>query len=156
MGKFTETALGIYSRDLQQLKGQEDRIFKIVLDQREFKDLIIELNTEKQFGEQSVDSTGSPLFNTLTQRSVYANSDPLGRGGQPYQVFRTGEYWDSFQITVGAGIIIINSNPFKTDNNLFEVYGVDIEGLTDESTQDAIDEALDLFINWYRRNLQAR
>lgn len=155
MGKFTETALGIYSRNLQQLKGQEDRIFKIVLDNREFKDLIIELNTEIQLGEQSVDSNGSPLFNTLTQRTTYANSDPLGRGGQPYQVFRTGEYWDSFQITVSSGIIIINSNPFKTDNNLFEVYGVDIEGLTEQNTEEIIDEALELFINWYRRNLKA-
>jgi len=155
MGKFTETSLGIYARDLQQLQGQEDRIFKIVLDNRQFKDLIETLNTTDQLGN-SIDSNGNPLFSALTQRTTYSQFDQQGRAGQPYKLFDTGEFWDSFQVTIGQGFITITSNPFKLDNNLLEVFGPDIEGLTEENTQEITDEALQLFINWYRRNLQAR
>ena len=153
MGKFAETKLGIYARDLAQLKGQEDRIFKIVLDNRQFTNLIETLNTTEQLG-QSIDSKGNPLFSSLTQRTTYSQFDPQGRGGRPYILRDTGDFWDSFNVTIGQGFITITSNPFKTDNNLLEVFGIDIEGLTEQNLEVAQQNAKDLFIDWYRKNLQ--
>ncbi len=153
---FSDTVVSEYAKKVINLQTQQDKIFKLALDDNEFKNLIIDLNTEKQLREQSVDSNGNRLFNKLTQRSTYSPSDPLGRGGKPYQVFRTGDYYDSFRVTIQNGSILITSNPLKSSNNLFDVYTSDLEGLTDENLQILIDKALEKFIEWYERNLLRR
>lgn len=153
---FSDTVVSEYAKKVINLQTQQDKIFKLALDDNEFKNLIIDLNTEKQLREQSVDSKGNRLFNKLTQRSTYSPSDPLGRGGKPYQVFRTGDYYDSFRVTIQNGSILITSNPLKSSNNLFDVYTSDLEGLTDENLQILIDKALEKFIEWYERNLLRR
>ena len=157
MGLFIETALGEYAQRIQGLKGQENITFKKTLDNKFIKELIIELNTggrpTSQLEKLHIDSEGNQLFNTVTGRTTYADSDPLGRGGKPYEVFRTGDYYDSFRVEVRIGFITITSNPFKTDNNLFEVYTDNLEGLTNENLQIVIDEALTFFIQWYQRNI---
>lgn len=156
MGFFENTSLGEYCQRLVKLNKQEDKIFKLVLDNKEIKDLIKFLNTKKQLENESVDSLGQELFNTLTQRTIYADSDPLGRGGKPYQVKQTGDYYESFEIAVNTGNIVIVSNPFKKNNNLFEVYTPELEGLTDESLQILIEKALEKYVNWYRKNALPR
>jgi len=156
MELFLNTELAEYARRLKALKGQEDVIFKKALDNNFIKDLITDLNSEIQLGEQHVDSLGNKLFNQLTQSSVYAESDPLGRGGEPYEVRRTGEYWESFKSLVGQGFIIISSDPFKEDDNLFDIYGENLEGLTDANLQILINASLEKFIRWYENNLLPR
>ena len=153
MDLFVNTELAEYCKRLIALKGQENTVFKKALDNKLIKDLITDLNTEIQLGEKSVDSLGDKLFNKMTQSSVYSDSDPLGRGGEPYQVKRTGEYWESFKALVGQGFIIINSDPFKEDDNLFEIYGNNLEGLTDASLQTLINVSEERFIRWYERNI---
>lgn len=153
MDLFVNTELAAYAKRLVALRGQENTVFKKALDNSLIKDLITDLNTEIQLGEQSTDSLGNKLFNKLTQSSVYSDSDPLGRGGEPYQVKRTGEYWESFKALIGQGFIIINSDPFKEDDNLFEVYGENLEGLTDASLQTLINVSLERFIRWYEKNI---
>ena len=153
MELFLNTELADYARRLVSLKGQEDVIFKKALNNKFIQDLITDLNSKIQLGEQSVDSLGNKLFNQMTQSSVYAESDPQGRGGQPYQVKRTGEYWESFKALIGQGFIIINSDPFKDDDNLFEIYGENLEGLTDANLQILINASLEKFIRWYEKNL---
>lgn len=152
MALFLDTVMADYARRVVALKGQQDRIFKLVLDNDEIKELIIDLNTEKQLKEGK-DSLGQDLFNKITQRSVYAQSDPLGRGGQPYEAFRTGKYWFGFRVDVGQGIITIISDPQKETGNLFEIYTPDLEGLTDENLQILIDRALEKFIQYYEKNI---
>jgi len=153
MELFVNTELAEYAKRLIALKGQENTVFKKALDNNLIKDLITDLNSEVQLGEQHVDSLGNKLFNKLTQSSVYSDSDPLGRGGEPYEVRRTGEYWDSFKALVGQGFIIINSDPFKEDDNLFDIYGENLEGLTDASLQTLINVSEERFIRWYENNL---
>ncbi len=153
MAKFVNTALAEYAQRLVKLSSQEDKVFRLALDNPTIKNLIIDLNTEKQLKEQHVDSKGETLFNTITQRSVYAPSDPLGRGGEPYEVFRTGKYYKSFKVVIKADSIVITSNPQKGSKNLFEIYTVELEGLTQQSLQILIDEALKQFIRWYKKNL---
>lgn len=155
MGLFSDTVMADYARRVIALKGQQDRMFKLALDTKVIKELIIDLNTEKQL-KQGKDSLGQDLFNKITQRSVYAQSDPLGRGGQPYEVFQTGKYWFSFKVDVGNGVITINSDPQKETGNLFDIYTPKIVGLTDENLQILIDEALKHFIRWYEDNILPR
>ena len=153
MTKFIETALAEYATRITNQKGQEDKTFKLVLDNRLIKELIIFLNTDDQFGIDNVNSLGQKLFNNLTDRSTYSLFDPKGRGGKPYTLRDTGEFWDSFRVAVRAGNIVIDADPFKDDDNLFDIYGQDIVGLTDENLQVLIDEALEKYIQWYEKNI---
>jgi len=150
---FLNTELAEYAKRLVNLKGQEDRTFKLVLDNEIIKKLIIFLNTDKQLEKQHFDSLGNELFNIFTNRSFYSENDPKGRGGQPYTLKDTGAFFNSFTVAVQSGRIIIDANPFKDGDNLFDAYGQDIVGLTDENLQILIDEALEQFINWYIRNI---
>jgi len=150
---FLNTELAEYAQRLVNLKGQEDRTFKLVLDNEVIKKLIIFLNTDDQLGQNHVDSLGQELFNVFTNRSFYSQNDPKGRAGQPYTLNDTGAFWDSFTVAVQQGRIIIDANPFKDGDNLFDAYGQDVLGLTDENLQILINEALEQFINWYNRNL---
>jgi uncharacterized membrane protein YkoI len=69
---FKETVLYTTTKRIVDLKGNERRIFKEVLDNDIVKSLIIDLNTRKQLKQQHIDSLGNELFNRFTQRSVYA------------------------------------------------------------------------------------
>lgn len=149
---FKDTVLYEYADRVTRLKGQENLVFQLVLDNRTIKDLIVFLNTEDQMGQDHVDSFGQQLFNRITRRTVYSPNDKKGRGGKPYDLFDTGQYWDSFTATVGQGVIIIKSDPRKGDDNLEEQYGA-LEGLTDENLQVLIKQAYEFFVEWYRKNL---
>ena len=153
MASFNNTLLGEYAQRLTGLKGQEDRTFKLVLDNKLIIDLIKFLNTEDQMGQDHVDALGNQLFNVFTSRSFYSQNDPKGRAGEPYELFDTGSYWDSFLATVNAGNIVITSNPFKGSDNIEDAFGTNLEGLTDENLQVLINEALEQYINWYRKNV---
>lgn len=153
MTQFSDTEIYKYAERLIALKGKEDKIFQLALDNKAIKELIVFLNTEKQLKQEHVDSLGQTLFNTLTQRTTYAPSDPLGRGGKQYEVRRTGDYYKSFKVSVGQGFIVIVSNPFKKNNNIFEMYGEAVEGLTEANLQILITKAHEFFIRWYVKNL---
>ncbi len=158
MSLFDKTPIIEYADRLIALKGKENQVFQLALSNKVIKDFIIFLNTETQLKQEHVDSLGQELFNTLTGRSVYAQSDPLGRGGQPYEVRRSGDYYLTFNVKVGQGSIMIESNPFKANNtiNLFDVYNENIEGLTEESIQKLILKAHEFFIKWYIQNILPR
>lgn len=153
MTQFKDTALYEYAENLIALKGQENRVFQLALDNKTIRDMIVFMNTEDQMRRKHVDSLGQELFNRITQRTTYSFSDPLGRGGQPYEARRTGEYYASFKVKVGRGIIVIESNPFDGDKNIIEMYGEELEGLTQENLQKLIIKAHEFFIRWYRKNL---
>lgn len=153
---FLDTKLAEYAKRLVNLKGQEDKTFKLVLDNETIKQLIVFLNTDDQLGKEHVDSLGNSLFNVFTNRTYYSQNDPKGRGGQPYTLNDTGAFWDSFTVAVQQGRITIDANPFKDGDNLFDAYGNEIVGLNDENLQTLINEALEQFINWYIKNILPR
>jgi hypothetical protein len=76
---FNETALYEYANRLIALRGRENQIFKLVLDNKTIKDLIVFLNTDQQMGVEHVDSFGQQLFNQITRRTVYSPKDKYGR-----------------------------------------------------------------------------
>jgi hypothetical protein len=134
----------------------EDRVFSVVLDVQEVKDLIIDLNTSKQLREQHIDKLGEKLFNNYSNRDYYGSGDELGRAGQPYEVYNTGAYFDSFKVNVGNGFILIESDPIKDGDSLFEMYTENIEGLSAESMIELQSFAKDLYLRYFRNELLKR
>lgn len=148
---FKETALYEYCERLIALKGRDKQTFKLVLDNRTIKELIVFLNTDQQLGQEHVDAFGQRLFNRITRRTVYADTPAnkrRGRAGKFYELLDKGQYWDSFRATVGNGEMVIVSNPIKGNDNLEQMYGA-IEGLTDENLQVLINQAYEFYIRWY-------
>ena len=143
-------------RALSQLEGQHDKVFKLVLDNRFIKELIIALNTDEQLGKEHVDSLNNQLFSNVTNRGTYSIFDKKGRGGKAYTLNDTGAFWDSWKVTVRSGNFTIDADPFKEETNLFDEYGIDILGLTEESLQVLINESLEKYINWFERNILPR
>lgn len=155
---FLNTRLGKYAERLAQLQGQEPRIFQIVLNTSEIKELIVRLNTEDQLGKEHVDSLDKPLFSIVNKRGVYSKfteelTQGLKRAGEQYNLNLTGEFWDSFRVEVRQNEIKITANPIKEDTNLLEEYGRDILGLTAKNKELLRNEAKRLFIDWYKKNL---
>ena len=153
MTKWIDTPVAELCKRALQYKGQSNKLFKVVLDNKTITDLVKFLNTEKQMGQDHVDSLGNELFNVFTNRTYYSPNDPKGRGGQPYELQDTGEYWNSFKVLVREGRIVIESNPFKGLDNIEEAFGQNLEGLTDENLQLLINEALNQYIQWYEREI---
>lgn len=147
---FKDTALYNYATRLIAFKGKENIVFKLALDNRTIKDLIVFLNTSKQMGEQNMDSLGQELFNRIAERTTYSLFDRKKRGGQKYKLKDKGTYWASYKALVGNGFITIDSDPTE---GLIEQFGEQIEGLTDESLQELINKAHEYFVNWYIRFL---
>lgn len=146
---FKDTALYEYCERLIALKGKDKQTFKLVLDNRTIKELIVFLNTSDQMGQDHIDSLGQSLFNKFTERTTYSLFDKKRRGGKPYELKDTGEYWRSFRATVGEGIIVISSDPFKEGYDIEEDFGNNLEGLTDENLQVLINQAYEFYIRWY-------
>jgi len=99
---------------------------------------VIELNTKEQLYEKGIDSKGKSLGD-------YApfTIDRKIDSGLPYDritLFETGEFYESFEVKVYKEDIEIVANPDKFDtktgkkSNLYEDFGIDIVGLTDENT----------------------
>ena len=153
MGLFEKTPIFKVTQKILTLEGRENQIFRLVLDNKTIKDLIVFLNTDQQLGTEHVDSLGQALFNSLTDRTTYSLFDKKGRGGQPYTLEDTGAFYRSFKTTIGNGFIIIESDPFKGDDNLFETYGKEIEGLTESSLEALIKIAHEFFVKWYRKQI---
>jgi hypothetical protein len=148
---FKDTSLFKYATDLTALKSQQDNIFKLVLDNRFIKELITHLNTDEQLGKDKVDSLGAHL-------GTYSNAtEVITKGRKKAGAFitlqDTGAFWDSWKVQVKKALIIIDANPFKEDTNLFDEYGIDVLGLTDNNLQILINEATKLYIQYYRKNL---
>jgi len=152
---FKDTPIYEYCLRVTALRGKQNQIFKLVLDNRIIRDLIVFLNTEQQMGREHVDAFGAQLFNRITERTVYSPKDKKGRGGQPYELFDTGKYWDSFEATIGNGIIVIKSDPRKGKDNLEQMYGA-LEGLTNENLQILINQAYEFYVKWYENYILRR
>ncbi len=153
---FENTPLYQYAERLQALKGNEDKVFQLALDSRTIKELIVFLNTEDQMGQQHVDSKGLYLFNRIAERTTYAFSAKnkrKGRAGKRYEIRDTEEYWRSFIVRIGYGVITIESDPDKPGGNIEEMFSPYLEGLTPENMEVLIKQALEFFIKWYREYL---
>lgn len=145
---FDQTKLFEYATKLQTLRGQENWIFKRVLDRPDLKRKIIELNTQRQLGDEGIDALGNILgFYSIVTEFM---SNGAKKAGDPYTLNDTGAFWASFDVQVLQGHISINANGQKDTDNLFDKFGIDILGLTDENLQLLIEDAKGYYIEYYR------
>ena len=148
---FTNTLLSEYAQRIIDLGKKEGKIFKEVLDNKVIKDLIVRLNTKEQLEKDKTDSLGAHLgtYSFATEQM----SDGKKKQGQFIDLKDTGEFYASWKVKVFQRFISIDANPIKEKNNLFDDYGEDVLGLTDDNLQILIDETKKLYIEYYRKNL---
>jgi hypothetical protein len=119
----------------------EDNAFKLVFDREDVKDEIIRLVTIEQLYEKGVDETGQSIQPegyapyTITQKIL------TGERYDHVTLKQTGQFYDSFEVIVTNDELTITANDLKGEKRLFNIYGNEIAGLTDESM-----ESLLLFI----------
>ena len=126
---------------LERFVKLEDEGFKLVFDRDDVKKVMISLNTEKQLFIQHIDSEGNFLYSNRHDSEVYSKltellSGGIKQAGTRYTLKASGVFYDSWMVTVGKDFILIDANPIKKgvgETDLFEEYGDDIVGLTDES-----------------------
>jgi len=122
-----------------------------ILSQPEVKKFIIELNTKgqpsSQLFEQGIDSLGISLGNyagtTIEGTSNFEGKKEKGQRFDHITLEDTGDFYNSFVVTVGKDKITIEADPIKEDTNLLVEYGNDILGLTDQNLQLVIDHLRD-------------
>ena len=112
------------------LKGGE-LVVRIIEENDKLQVDILELNRFDQLFQQCVDSDGNLI-------GVYSFTTELLSGGRKkagthYTLEDTGAFYESFKIMTGRDFFQIIANPIKPDANLFDKYGADIVGLTEES-----------------------
>ena len=123
-------------------------IFNIVFNDPRVKDLIIDLNTEKQLFDKGIDSKGRPLKSIGGDYS-YLTKDIKSFHHQPFDRITlkdSGDFYRSFEVKAFAGNIHIIADTMKDDDNLTTRWGSDILGLTDESKNKLIAFAKDFYI----------
>jgi len=101
-----------------------------VLNLDNIKELIIELKQERLY-ERGTDSNGASLGD-YSDYTVEIKREK----GQRYDHITlrdTGEFYESFTVTVVKDGIVLDANPNKENTNLFSEYGIDILGLDDFS-----------------------
>ena len=151
---FEGTPLFEYARRLVSFKGREPSIFKDVFNRRDVKELIIYLNTEDQIIAEGVDTEGNII-------GVYSPATELitnGRkkAGEPFDLYDTGAFIESFRVDVDSGEFTITSNPIKVDPvegpvNIYDKFNnFKIEGLTDENMRVLIDYVRNYYIDDYK------
>jgi hypothetical protein len=125
--------------------GETIRKFKRL----DFKKVIISILNTTSVKELVVEMEQNRLFNTGKD----SEGDSLG-GYSPFTVLikqekgqrtdhitlrDTGEFYESFTFHATGTDLVFDANPVKEDNNLFDDFGIDILGLTEEDTERLIE-----------------
>jgi hypothetical protein len=118
--------------------------------------IIEDLIQENQL-QKGIDGTGGRITDNEGNDSYSFLTEWITRGrkqeGDPYTLKDTGEFYDSMVIKVYSSEIDIDADPIKPDANLFEKYGDDIIGLTDQNKDRLIQRFRQFAINRTRQLL---
>lgn len=160
MGLFANNALSEFMKR-QRDRLDEVQIWLTIVNQDEVKEFIISLNTEDQLFEKGINSEGVLLKdiggNDFTESgyspvTIEIKKSKTGKGSKTANItlYDTGEYYESHKVKVDASGFEINADPIKDDTNLFDEWGEEIVGLTDESLQKLISFLLIKYLNYTR------
>ena len=129
----------------------EDKIWLFAVD-KDVQDEMIRINTEEQLEEEGIDSLGRKLGDYAPSTIAYKR-----RKGQRYDhvtLKDEGDFYNSFNIKVNVNEIIIDADDSSKYNKpLFEVWGVDVLGLTDENMNYIKEMILENYINFVLNEL---
>jgi hypothetical protein len=116
----------------------EDKLWVFSVD-KPLRDKMIELNTDLQLYEFGIDSKGNPITSNLSGNSFYSNftvqiKKTKNQRFDHITLKDTGRFYESFTVDVTVNDIIFDAEDSQFyDVPLFEVYGIDVLGLTDEN-----------------------
>jgi hypothetical protein len=129
----------------------EDKIWFFAVD-KDVQDEIIRINTEDQLEEEGIDSLGRKLGDYAPSTIAYKR-----RKGQRYDhvtLKDEGDFYNSFNVKVNVNEIIIDADDSSKYNKpLFEVWGVDVLGLTDDNMNYIKQMILENYINFVLNEL---
>jgi hypothetical protein len=137
---------------------------RVILKSPGVKSKIIELNTQNQLFLKGIDSKGKKLksasFSAILNDEVYAAMTIALKEAKAQPTDRvtlkdTGDFYESFNVKATDDALIITANTMKEDNDLMEVWGDDIIGLTDENLQVIINMARFAVQEYVRKTIQA-
>lgn len=129
----------------------EDQIWLFAVD-NDVQNEIIRINTEDQLEEEGIDSLGRKLGNYAPSTIAYKR-----RKGQRYDhvtLKDEGDFYNSFNVKVNVNEIIIDADDSSKYNKpLFEVWGVDVLGLTDDNMNYIKEMILENYIKFVLNEL---
>jgi hypothetical protein len=135
----------------------EEELWREFFSDTENQRYIIEELIQNDQLQQGIDGTGGRITDNEGNDSYSFITEWITRGrkqeGDPYTLKDTGEFYDSMIINVGNKEIEIDADPIKTDANLFEKYGDEIIGLTDQSKEKLTEKFREFTINRTRELL---
>jgi hypothetical protein len=133
MVSLMDTILGT---QLRRAKMISERVFwRTAFNDPNFTNYILDLIRNDQLFSQGIDSDGD-IIGYYSEWTEMMNPDK--RAGTPYTLKDTGEFYESMIIYIYDNLIEIDADPIKKDDkgeetNLFNEYGENIIGLTDEN-----------------------
>lgn len=155
MGVIDFTRIDLMLNRAKKLSDNSAWIFSV---DKEVQEEIIRINTEEQLYEDGVDSLGLPLdsgkgylgYSTFTINEKKAN-------GQRYDhvtLKDSGDFYDSFTVRVtNDGWTQDADDSSKYDEPLFEVWGIDVLGITDENMKYIKEMIIENYIKYVTREL---
>lgn len=131
-------------------------VWKEVFRDEQFKTEILDWIRWDQLYNEGVDEFGQ-IIGTYSRYTEILN--PEKQEGTPYTLYDTGDFYNSLLITILDDGIEINGDGLKVDEfgqttDLFQEYGYEIIGLTEESKTKLATELIERFNYEYRRLLQ--
>ena len=118
--------------------------FKLVFDRDEMRSEIIRLNTVEQLYYKGIDSEGVEIQPEGYSESTILYKREEGQRIENVTLNDSGAFYDSFEVIVKDDSFTINADGLKDEDDLFDIYGEDILGLTDDSFADLLKTIQDL------------
>lgn len=117
----------------------------------ETKEFVLDLVRNDQLRDQGINKDGEiiGLYSEVTEMI-----NPDKQTGTPYTLNDTGDFYRSMFVSVFGDRIVINADPVKSaEDNLFEIYGTGIIGLTQESLEKLRKRIKTRYIEYYKKTL---
>lgn len=128
----------------------ETKVWFFAVD-KDVQDEIIRMNTEDQLEEQGIDSLGRQIGEYAPLTIMYKKMK--GQRFDHITLKDTGDFYNSFRILVKVNDIEIDADDQKEDTALFEVYGIDVLGLTEENMRYLREMILENYIKYLQNEV---
>lgn len=143
----------LYHRLKAIIKLDKNQLFRLVFNNSKAKDLIIDLNTQKQLKQKGINSKGDLLSSVGGRYSPVTMSMGGKKSAYLVDLHDTGDFYRSFQVIVSPGQVEIVADTIKDDDDLTVRWGDDILGLTEKNMQVLQDFAVLAYQDLIRKKI---
>lgn len=138
--------------------SSNDIIFQVLGSNENLRKEILDLNRLGQLFKKGEDSKGTDL-NTMTQSGFGYSQFTINekkKKNQPTNrvtLFDTGDFYKSFRLVIRPTYMEIEADAQKDDGNLFDDFGNDIVGLSEDNLDLLRGKLLPLVLNYLNSKL---